>query len=81
MIERHYFKNELIKSYKFTAPFCMPLSTNSMEAIYELPDLAKETVEEMIACPWETISDSFYFVEDKMVLHTRALFNYEPFDE
>ena len=59
----------------------MPLSTNSMEAIYDLPDLPKETIEQMIACPWETISDSFYFVENKMVLHTRALFNYEPCDE
>lgn len=34
MIERHYFKNKLIKSYEFTAPFCMPGSTNEMEAIY-----------------------------------------------
>jgi hypothetical protein len=28
MIERHYFKNKLIKSYEFVAPFCMPNSTN-----------------------------------------------------
>ena len=40
MIERHYFKNELIKSYEFAAPFCMPNSLNSMEAIYELPQLS-----------------------------------------
>ena len=30
MIERHYFKDKLIKSYKFEAPFCMPGSTNEM---------------------------------------------------
>lgn len=30
MIERHYFKNKLIKSYEFTFPFCMPNSTNEM---------------------------------------------------
>lgn len=62
MIERHYFKNELIKSYKFSAPFCMPNSTNSMEAMYELPELSEEKKKEMIDSPWQTISDSFYFV-------------------
>lgn len=30
MIERHYFKGELIKSYEFNAPFCMPNSVNDM---------------------------------------------------
>ena len=52
MIERHYFKNELIKSYTFSAPFCMPNSTNSMEAIYELPELPSEKRQEMINSPW-----------------------------
>ena len=34
MIERHYFKDELIRSYDFNFGFCIPGSTNSWEAIY-----------------------------------------------
>ena len=35
----------------------------------------------MISSPWETQADSFYFVEGKLVIHTKALFSYQPFDE
>ncbi len=41
MIERHYFKNKLIKSYEFEVPFCIPNTVNSLEAIYELPEFTK----------------------------------------
>ena len=34
----------------------------------------------MIDNPWLTKSDSFYFVEDKLVMHNKALYNYGPFD-
>ncbi len=44
MIERHYFKNKLIKSYEFEVPFCMPSTVNSMEAIYELPKFSNEDI-------------------------------------
>lgn len=30
----------------------------------------------MIESPWETVSDSFYFVEDKLIMHTKAEFSY-----
>ena len=52
MIERHYFKGKLIKSYEFSVPFCMPNSTNEMQAIYELPDFDEETKKDMINSPW-----------------------------
>ena len=81
MIERHYFKQKLIKSYEFEVPFCMPSSRNSMEAVYELPQFSKEEVEDMIKSPYETISDSFYFVEGKLVMQTKAAYNYEPFKQ
>jgi len=42
MIERHYFKGKLIKSFEFEVPFCMPNSQNSMEAVYEFPDFGKK---------------------------------------
>ena len=72
MVERHYFKNKLIKSYEFEVPFCMPSTVNSMEAIYELPTFSNEEIEEMIASPWETKSDSFYFAEGKLIMHNKA---------
>ncbi len=34
MIERHYFRNKLIKSFKFSIPFCIPNTVNNLEAIY-----------------------------------------------
>jgi len=39
MIERHFLKDKLIKSYDFTFPFCLPNSTNEYEAVYDLPAL------------------------------------------
>ena len=39
MIERHYFGNQLIKSYDFTFGFCIPGSTNTWEAVYAMPPL------------------------------------------
>lgn len=34
------------------------------------------TVEEMIAAPFETCSDSFYFVDNKLVMHNKADYAY-----
>ena len=31
MIERHFFKDKLVKSYDFASPFCMPNTTNTWE--------------------------------------------------
>lgn len=41
-----------------------------------MPDLDPELKEEMIACPWESQSDSFYFVNDVMVMHNKAKYAY-----
>jgi hypothetical protein len=37
MVERHYFKGKVIKSYEFKFGFCIPNSKNSLEVIYDLP--------------------------------------------
>eukprot|EP00744_Colponema_vietnamica_P003681 GILI01005606.1.p1 GENE.GILI01005606.1~~GILI01005606.1.p1 ORF type:complete len:184 (+),score=66.59 GILI01005606.1:74-625(+) len=79
MIERHYFKNRLIKSYDFTFDFCIPNSTNTWEAIYSLPELDEATIQDMMAHPWETKSDSFYFVDNELVMHNKALYSYAEF--
>ena len=35
-----------------------------------------ELMEDMINNPWETQSDSFYFVNDEMVMHNKAKYAY-----
>lgn len=39
MIERHFFRDQLIKSFDFNFGFCPPDSTNSIEHIYDMPEL------------------------------------------
>ena len=41
MIERHYFRSKLIRSYDFNFHFVMPNSTNTWEAVYDLPELTE----------------------------------------
>ena len=43
MIERHYFRDQLLKSFDFDFGFCIPNSTNTCEHIYEFPQLSKES--------------------------------------
>lgn len=76
MIERHYFKGKLVKSFDFKFGFCIPGSTNNWDALYDLPPMADSQIAEMIACPYETKSDSFYFVDGKLVMHNKASYKY-----
>jgi hypothetical protein len=76
IIERHYFRDRLLESYEFTFPFCMPGSTNSWEKIYTLPDLPADLKKEMLSNPWETTSDTFYFVGDTLIMHNKAKYSY-----
>eukprot|EP01111_Echinosteliopsis_oligospora_P009240 TRINITY_DN2674_c0_g1_i1.p1 TRINITY_DN2674_c0_g1~~TRINITY_DN2674_c0_g1_i1.p1 ORF type:complete len:181 (+),score=33.44 TRINITY_DN2674_c0_g1_i1:69-611(+) len=76
MVERHYFRNKLIKSFDFKFGYCIPNSSNSWEVIYDIPPLSKKEAQEMIENPYETKSDSFYFVEDKLIMHNKAEYSY-----
>ncbi|KAL0973135.1 hypothetical protein UPYG_G00199430 [Umbra pygmaea] len=76
MIERHYFREQLLKSFDFEFGFCMPSSKNTCEHIYEFPPLSEEIMHEMILHPYETQSDSFYFVDNKLVMHNKADYSY-----
>jgi len=78
MVERFYFRNHLIRSYDFEFGFCIPNSNNSWEAIYDMPEMEPELIEDMIAFPWETQSDSFYFVGDELIMHNKAQYAYTP---
>ncbi|ETV99374.1 hypothetical protein H310_08087 [Aphanomyces invadans] len=76
MIERHYFRDELVKSYDFTFGFCIPSSTNTWDAIYSVPALDEELIQDMVANPYATVSDSFYFVGDELIMHNKAEYKY-----
>jgi len=81
MIERHYYKDKLIKSFDFTFGFCIPNSTNSWEVIYDVPVLNDKQKQDMIANPFLTKSDSFYFVNDQLVMHNKAEYAYTRSDK
>ncbi|CAI5794593.1 Protein unc-119 homolog A [Podarcis lilfordi] len=76
MIERHYFRDQLLKSFDFEFGFCIPSSKNTCEHIYEFPQLSEDLIQEMILHPYETQSDSFYFVDSKLVMHNKADYSY-----
>ncbi|KAJ1638172.1 putative UNC119 [Pavlovales sp. CCMP2436] len=76
MIERHYFRDHLIRSYDFDFGFCIPNSTNTWEAIYDIPALEEEIQRDMIANPYTATSDSFYFVNGDLVMHNKAEYSY-----
>ena len=80
MIERHYFRTKLVKSYDFTFGFCIPGSTNTWDSVYALPPLEDDMIQDMVNSPFETTSDSFYFVGDKLVMHNKASYRYTPED-
>ncbi|KND04675.1 uncharacterized protein SPPG_00390 [Spizellomyces punctatus DAOM BR117] len=76
MIERHYFKGKLLKSFDFTFGYCIPNSVNTWEAVYSLPELTEKQVQEMVDNPGSTLSDSFYFVDDRLIMHNKASYSY-----
>ncbi|XP_015783913.1 protein unc-119 homolog B-A [Tetranychus urticae] len=76
MIEKHFFRDVLLKTFDFEFGFCIPNSKNSCEHIYEFPTLPVDLCEEMIRNPYETRSDSFYFVDNKLIMHNKADYAY-----
>lgn len=77
MIERHFFRDRLLKTFDFEFGYCIPHSSNTCEHIYEFPNLPQDLVAEMINSPFETRSDSFYFVEDRLIMHNKADYAYD----
>uniref|UniRef100_A0A182MXV0 GMP phosphodiesterase delta subunit domain-containing protein n=1 Tax=Anopheles dirus TaxID=7168 RepID=A0A182MXV0_9DIPT len=76
MIERHFFKERLLKTFDFEFGYCIPFSKNTCEHIYEFPTIPPDLVNEMIQHPFETRSDSFYFVDGCLVMHNKADYAY-----
>jgi protein unc-119 len=57
MVERHYFRDDLVKSYDFKFGFCIPSSTNTWDAVYAVPPLDDDLINDMINNPHLTRSD------------------------
>lgn len=76
LVEKHFFRGELLQSFEFSFPFCMPNSTNTWQYVYELPQLSPEKQQEMIDAPFETQSDSFFFAEGRLIVHNKAAYKY-----
>nr|XP_033812706.1 protein unc-119 homolog B [Geotrypetes seraphini] len=76
MIERHYFRDHVLKSFDFDFGFCIPNSRNTCEHIYEFPQLSEDLIRQMVENPYETRSDSFYFVDNKLIMHNKADYAY-----
>eukprot|EP00611_Tribonema_gayanum_P021083 TRINITY_DN3982_c0_g1_i2.p1 TRINITY_DN3982_c0_g1~~TRINITY_DN3982_c0_g1_i2.p1 ORF type:complete len:262 (+),score=59.63 TRINITY_DN3982_c0_g1_i2:245-1030(+) len=76
MVERHYFRDQLVKSFDFTFGFCIPSSTNTWDAVYSVPPMDEGLINDMINNPHETKSDSFYFVDGQLVMHNKASYKY-----
>ena len=75
--ERHFFQGKLIKSFDFNFGYCIANSVNTHEDIYDVPQASEQDIAEMVAHPGETKSDNFYFVDGKLVIHTRAQYTYK----
>ena len=77
MIEKHYFQNQLIRTYDFEFGFCIPSSINTWDTIYKVhPPLDETLKKQMKENPFETTSDSFYFVDNVMIMHNKAKYQY-----
>ena len=78
-IERHYIYDTLVGNYTFNFPFFMPSSENNIEFIYNVPNLpqkAKDDITNGRDVPAR--SDTFIFVDGKLVIHRRAKYLYKP---
>lgn len=69
---------QLVKSFDFEFGFCIPGSVNCWDAIYSMPPLDDALVADMVDHPYETQSDSFYFVDNTLIMHNKASYKVRP---
>lgn len=58
MIERHFFRDKLLKTFDFEFGFCIPNSKNTCEHIYEFPSLSQDLCEWPLLVLPSTLSPS-----------------------
>ena len=77
LLERHYIGGKLAANFRFHFPVFIPNSENDVEFIYDVPKLSEEVQnkikngEDVLAA-----SDTFVFVEGKLIVHRRAKYTY-----
>jgi hypothetical protein len=79
LIERHFIDDKMAAEYRFQFPIFMPNSENTIEFMYMVPKL-EQSVENKINNKEEinAKSDTFIFVDGKMMVHRRATYSYVP---
>jgi hypothetical protein len=79
LIERHYIEDTLVASYRSDYPAFMPNSENNAEFIYSVPNFSESTKKKISQGEViEAISDTFIFVNNKLIIHRRASYEYYP---
>jgi hypothetical protein len=77
LIERHYINDKLVANYEFNFPLFMPNSENNIEFMYPVPKLSESSHKELLnGDDIYAKSDTFIFVEKKLVIHRRANYVY-----
>jgi len=80
LIERHYIDDKLVASFRNDYPLFMPNSENNVEFIYPVPQLDEANKKKLQQEePIDAKSDTFIFVDGKMVIHRRAVYEYIPY--
>ena len=77
LLERHYIGGKLAANFRFHFPVFIPNSENDVEFIYDVPKLSEE-VQNQIKNGEDVLaaSDTFVFVEGKLIVHRRAKYTY-----
>ena len=82
LLERHYIGGKLAANFRFAFPLFIPKSENKVEFIYDIPKLAPEVEEKLNKGEdVHAASDTFVFVEGKLIVHRRAKYTYYQEDE
>merc|ERR1712070_839914 len=76
MIERHFFRGDLLRSFDFTFGYCIANSENTREVIYELPRLPQTILDGLAKQPYSVSTDTFFFADDRLVHHIRGEHDY-----
>ena len=77
LLERHYIEGKLAANFRFPFKIFPSKSKNEVEFIYVIPKLSDE-VEEKLKKGEDVhgASDTFVFVEGKLIIHRRAKYTY-----
>lgn len=76
MIEWYYFWEYLLKNFDFDFGFCIFSSRNICEYIYEFFQFLEDVICLMIENFYEICFDSFYFVDNKLIMYNKVDYVY-----